>query len=81
MVRLPRDVSAEQLCRALGRLGYRLDRQSGSHMTLVHAMHPEWQVGFPRHNPLKVGMLHAAISKVAGQLGVDQIELLESLKL
>lgn len=80
-MKLPRDVSADQLGRALGRLGYAVDRQSGSHLTLVHESRADWQVGLPRHNPLKVGMLHRALERVAEQQGLTLTELVLRLKL
>jgi predicted RNA binding protein YcfA (HicA-like mRNA interferase family) len=33
-MRLPRDLSGSDLVKALGRLGYRVTRQSGSHIRL-----------------------------------------------
>jgi predicted RNA binding protein YcfA (HicA-like mRNA interferase family) len=35
MVRLPRDLSGRDLARALGRYGYAVTRESGSHMRLT----------------------------------------------
>ena len=34
-MRLPRDVSGDDLAKALGHLGYRVTRQTGSHLRLT----------------------------------------------
>jgi predicted RNA binding protein YcfA (HicA-like mRNA interferase family) len=34
-MKLPRDLSSEDLCRALKTLGYEVTRQTGSHMRLT----------------------------------------------
>ncbi len=34
-MRMPRDISAADLVKALGRLGYRVTRQKGSHIRLT----------------------------------------------
>lgn len=35
MTRLPRDVTGEELARALGKVGYEATRQTGSHIRLT----------------------------------------------
>lgn len=80
-MKLPRDISAEHLVRALGRIGYSVIRQSGSHLTLQHEQRSDWHVGLPNHNPLKVGMLHAVLKTVAAQQSVSLDELIRRLKL
>jgi predicted RNA binding protein YcfA (HicA-like mRNA interferase family) len=80
-IKVPRDVSADQFTRALGRVGYRMVRQSGSHIKLEHELNKQWAVGFPQHSPLKVGMIENALKKVANQLGMDIDELILKLKL
>jgi len=64
-VKLPRDVSADRLIRALERLGYGVVRQKGSHIRLRHEGPPAHLVTVPRHNPLKVGTLQAILAEVA----------------
>jgi len=64
-VKLPRDVSADRLIRALERLGYEVVRQKGSHIRLRHAGPPAHLVTVPRHNPLKVGTLQAILAEIA----------------
>jgi predicted RNA binding protein YcfA (HicA-like mRNA interferase family) len=51
--RLPA-ISGQQLIRALLRAGFRIDRQVGSHVTLVRA-NPESHVTIPNHGSQIVG--------------------------
>ncbi len=66
-MKLPRDLSGERLAQLLHRhFGYRLTRQSGSHMTLTTTIEGSPQsVTVPRHRHLSVGTLSAIMSAVA----------------
>jgi predicted RNA binding protein YcfA (HicA-like mRNA interferase family) len=77
-MKLPRGVSADRLIRALGRLGYRVIRQKGSHVRLRHDGRPAHAITVPLHNPLKTGTLHGIVSEVA-QLRSITIESLAEL--
>ena len=78
-MKLPRDLSGAQLAKALAKVGYRVTRQTGSHMRLS-TLHPqEHHVTIPAHDPLKVGTLAAILGEVATNLGADRDELLRQL--
>jgi len=64
-MKLPRDVPADRLIRALKDLGYQVVRQKGSHARLKHEGPPIHFVTVPMHNPLKTGTLHAILVEVA----------------
>ncbi|HEY9785166.1 MAG TPA: type II toxin-antitoxin system HicA family toxin [Candidatus Obscuribacterales bacterium] len=66
---LPRDLSGERLAALLGRYGYRVTRQTGSHMRLTSvAQGRQHHVTIPRHRSLRVGTLSAIVSEVAAYL-------------
>ena len=79
MSRLPRDLTGEQLAKALSRLGYEMTRQSGSHMRLTTRNRGQHQVTVPRHDPLRIGTLGAILGDVAGHFGMSRDELLDQL--
>lgn len=81
MSKLPRDVSGEQLARALVRIGYRQVRQTGSHIRMKGGRSGEDPLTVPRHNPIKVGTLSALLGDAAQQTGMTEEQLLEALKL
>ena len=51
-MRLPRDVSGRDLAKALGKLGYKTTRQTGSHIRLTTQQHGEHHITIPDHTSL-----------------------------
>ena len=78
-MKLPRDLAGSELAKALGRVGYRIVRQSGSHIRLTAESIPAHHITIPAHSPLKVGTLAAILADVASHLRIDRDELLERL--
>lgn len=78
-MKLPRDLSGSVLAKTLGRVGYRIVRQSGSHVRLTHNGLEQHHVTIPAHDPLKIGTLAAILADVAGHLKIDRDELLKRL--
>lgn len=74
-MRLPRDVSGDDLVRALRRLGYEVSRQTGSHQRLTTQEGGEHHVTVPRHRTLSLGTLSAIVGEVAEHLGLSRDEL------
>jgi predicted RNA binding protein YcfA (HicA-like mRNA interferase family) len=74
-VKFPRDCSGADLVRALRRLGYETQRQTGSHIQLTTTQGGEHHVTVPNHHPLKIGLLHAVLKDVASHhhLTVEQL--------
>jgi predicted RNA binding protein YcfA (HicA-like mRNA interferase family) len=78
-LRLPRDVSGDALARAFGDLGYRVTRQTGSHLRLTTLERGEHHVTIPRHAALRVGTLAGILGDVAAHLGLAREALVERL--
>jgi len=78
-VRLPRDISGERLASNLRTLGYRLTRQTGSHLRLTTDQRGEHHVTIPNHDPLRVGTLAGILADVAAHFEVSRDELIEKL--
>ncbi len=64
-MKLPRGVSAQRLISALERVGYRVVRQKGSHVRLLHEGPPAHLITVPLHDSLKIGTLHGILAEVA----------------
>ncbi len=60
MAKLP-VVSGVDAVKALGKVGYEFDHQSGSHMILRHKAPPYRRVSIPNHKELAKGTLRAII--------------------
>ena len=72
-MKLPRDISGTELARLLHRYGYRIVRQTGSHVRLTsNATGTEHHVTIPAHDPLKIGTLSSVLRDVAGYLEIDR---------
>ncbi len=78
-MKLPRDLSGEQLAQALGRLSYQLTRQTGGHMRLTTIQPSEHHVTIPNHDSLRIGTLAAILRDVAEFHGMTRDDLLEAL--
>ncbi len=79
-MRLPRDISGDDLAKALGGYGYQITRQKGSHLRLTTQRGGEHHITIPRHSSLRVGTLRAILDKVGAHIGVDRQELLAELR-
>jgi predicted RNA binding protein YcfA (HicA-like mRNA interferase family) len=79
-VKLPRDVSGDDLAKALKVLGYQVTRQAGSHLRLTADENGEHHVTIPRHDPLRIGTFAAVLDDVAAHFEISRSELLVRLK-
>ena len=71
-MKLPRDLSGADLIRALGRVGYRVTRQTGSHARLTTDSPSQHHVTVPMHDPLKIGTLAGILNDVASHLKITR---------
>jgi len=74
-MRLPRDLSGNDLAQALRKLGYQVTRQTGSHIRLTTAERGEHHLTIPNHNPLRVGTLSGILADVAEHFELSREEL------
>jgi len=80
-MKLPRDVSGDDLAKALRAFGYQVTRQTGSHLRLTTAEGGEHHVSIPRHSPLRLGTLAGILDEVAAHFSIGRDELLERIRL
>jgi predicted RNA binding protein YcfA (HicA-like mRNA interferase family) len=78
-MKLPRDLSGEVLAKALEKLGYRVDRQTGSHIRLTTQENGEHHITIPNHSPIKIGTLSAILRDIENHFDVTREELLTQL--
>ena len=78
-MRLPRDVSGDDLAKALSDFGYRVTRQTGSHLRLTTTEGGEHHITIPRHAPLRVGTLAGILGDVAQHFTLTRDNLVERL--
>lgn len=78
-MKLPRDISGRELAKALARLGYAIDHQTGSHIRLTTEVPTQHHVTVPDHDPIKVGTLNSILRDVGEHAKLDRVALLELL--
>lgn len=78
-MKIPRDLGGEELATLLRRFGYRVTRQTGSHMRLTTLQGGEHHITIPRHKPLRVGTLNAILRDIAEHFGMEREALLRAL--
>jgi predicted RNA binding protein YcfA (HicA-like mRNA interferase family) len=78
-VKVPRDISGQDLIRRLKKLGYVPTRQSGSHIRLTTQLKGEHHITIPNHNPIKLGTLSAILSDIAGHFSKTKDEIIKEI--
>ena len=78
-MKLPRDVSGQDLARLLSRLKYEVTRQTGSHLRLTREGEVPHHITIPRHESLKVETLSGILKEVAEHLQISKDELMTTL--
>ena len=79
-MKLPRDMGGEDLAALLGRYGYKITRQTGSHIRLTSTSKGfEHHITIPRHKPLRVGTLSNIVNEVADYLETERQKLVKEL--
>ncbi len=79
MTRLPRDLTGEDLVKALRRLDYQETRTTGSHIRVTCPGPPQHHLTIPKHDPLKVGTLAGILDELARARKTTREELLKAL--
>jgi len=79
-MKLPRDISGEELASLLTKYGYRVTRQTGSHLRLTSTLKDtEHHLTIPKHKPLRVGTLSSIVNEVASYLKLDRQSVIREL--
>ena len=64
-MKLPRNISARELIKSLGKIGYEASRQKGSHIRLTCKSPQEHHITIPNHDPIKIGTLSGILTDIA----------------
>ena len=80
-MKLPRNVTGEELIRALQRYGYVVTRQTGSHVTLTWEKAPQHHLSVPMHRPIKPGTLSSILKEFGARHGMIVDDVVRALGL
>lgn len=78
-MKMPRDIGGEELGKLLAKYGYRVTRQTGSHIRLSTDIGGEHHITIPRNKSLKLGTLNSILNDIARHLGKDKQTLMGEL--
>jgi predicted RNA binding protein YcfA (HicA-like mRNA interferase family) len=78
-MKIPRDVSAEDLVKKLKSFGYNPTRQTGSHIRLTTEQSGQHHITIPNHDPIKIGTLSAILTDIAVHFKQSKEELIKDL--
>jgi len=77
-MKIPRDLSGQELLKYLKPYGYEVTRQTGSHIRLTTNENGQHHITIPNHDPLKIGTLSAILTDVANHFNKTKEELLQT---
>lgn len=78
-MKLPRDLDAPTLIRALARFGYAVVRQTGSHVRRRTESPTPHAITIPQHSPLRLGTLAAILDDLASHRSLSRDDLIVQL--
>ena len=79
-MKLPRDLSGDQLTKLLRRFGYEITRQAGSHIRVTSNLKgTEHHVTIPAHKEIRIGTLAEILGDIARYLDMNRDELAKKL--
>ncbi|MBU2507108.1 MAG: type II toxin-antitoxin system HicA family toxin [Bacteroidetes bacterium] len=79
-MRIPRDISADDLIKVLKKYGFEVTRQKGSHIRLSKITEEgSFSITIPNHSPIKIGTLNNILHQLSRILNIPKEELIEAL--
>lgn len=78
-MKIPRDVSGQELAQALRCLGYQRTRQHGSHLRLTTQENGQHHITLTDHSPIRIGTLKSILKLVAQHHHMSLDELINKL--
>ena len=79
-MKIPRDISSDNIIQSLKKYDYKVTRQTGSHIRLTSNLKgKEHNITIPRHKDLKVGTINSIITDISKYLEIDKENLIKDL--
>ena len=78
-MKIPRDISGIDLAARLSKYGYKISRQTGSHLRLSTDLKGEHHITIPNHSSLRIGTLNAVLKDIADHLKLDKAFLIKEI--
>ena len=78
-MKIPRDITANDLLKALKSFGYEIVRQKGSHIRIKTELNGEHYETIPNHKPIKIGTLSEILNNIAEHFDITKEELMKQI--
>jgi predicted RNA binding protein YcfA (HicA-like mRNA interferase family) len=78
-MKTPRDITANDLIKALKQFGYEIVRQKGSHIRIKTELNGEHYETIPNHKPIKIGTLSDILNNIAEHFDMTKEELMAQI--
>ncbi|MCJ7665140.1 MAG: type II toxin-antitoxin system HicA family toxin [Actinobacteria bacterium] len=79
-MKIPRDISSDNIIQLLKKYDYKITRQTGSHIRLTPNLKgTEHNITILRHKDLKVGTISSILSDISKYLEIDKEILIKNL--
>jgi len=78
-MKLPRDIGGAELAKLLELYGYRITRQTGSHIRLTTILKGEHHITIPNHKPLKIGTLNKILGDISLHMEISKEKISEEI--
>ncbi len=78
-MRLPKDLSSDELSTLLAKYGYQKTRQTGSHIRLTTTANGVHHITIPAHKQIRIGTLNSVLKDVAHHFDLEWSSFIEEL--
>jgi len=79
-MKIPRDISSDNIIQLLKKYDYKITRQTGSHIRLTSNLKgKEHNITIPRHKDLKVGTINSILNDISKYLEINKEILIKKL--
>jgi len=79
-MKIPRDISSDNLIQLLKRYDYKITHQTGSHLRLTsNIKNTEHHITIPKHKESKIGTLNNILKDISRYLEIDKENLIKNL--
>ncbi len=79
-MKIPRNISSDNIIQLLKKYDYKITRQTGSHIRLTSNLKgKEYNITIPRHKDLKVGTINSILNDISKYLEIDKEILIKNL--
>jgi len=78
-MKMPIEISGEELAKLLKKYGYQITRRCCSHIRLTTQLQGEHHITIPAHKDLKIGTLSGILSDIASHIAKDKSYVIKEL--